>query len=95
MSALTSRNPYSPELPRCVVIILLTVVTKDIVNMLTLKGLQSLLDILCCVALDIVFDWNDGVSKSSYELVRNAFETNSPIDTFLCMTEGWVFSTDR
>ena len=86
MSVLASRNPCSPELPQCVLSILLTVVTMDIVNMLTMKGVQSLLDLLCLVALDIVFDRNDGVTKSSYDLVRNAFESNTPIDTFLWMS---------
>ena len=95
MSVLASRNPCSPELPQCVVRLLLTTVTKDVVNMLTLKGVQSLLDLLCLVALDVIFDKNDGVSKSSYEHVRNAFETNTPIDTFLWMSNGWVFSTEH
>ena len=95
MSVLASRNPCSPDMPQCVLSILLTVVTKDVVNMLTLKGVQSLLDLLCHIALDIVFDRNDGVQKSSYDFVRNAFETNTPIDTFLWMSSVWVFSTQR
>ena len=95
MSILASRNPCSPELPQCVVSLLLTVVTNDVVNMLTLEGVQCLLDLLCLVALDIILDKNDGASKSSYGLVRNAFETNTPIDTFLWMSNGWVFSTEH
>ena len=75
ISVLAARNPASPTLPDTVVDVLLTVVTRDVVNILTTDGVRGLLNVLCLVSLDIILDKRNRLRKGKEQRLKtNEFD---------------------
>ena len=85
-------NPASPALPDRLSKFILTVVTRDVLNVMTLRGVGYLLDVVLDVAIGILRDHHNQQSRA-FSLVENALKSGSPIGSFSWMPSDWVFST--
>ena len=93
MSVLAARHPASPTLPDAVVNALLTVLTRDVVNVLTTDGVRGLLNVLCLVSLDILLDKHNG-DDCVYGTVMEALHNDIRIESFRWMPHEWVLSVE-
>ena len=93
LSVLAARNPASPTLPDTVVDVLLTVVTRDVVNVLSTDGVRGLLNVLCLVSLNALLDKQNGDDCAS-GVVMEALQNGTRIDTFRWMPHEWVLSVE-
>ena len=93
MSVLAARNPASPELSDTVVDVLLTVVTRDVVNVLTTDGVRGLLNVLFIVSLNVLFD-KQNRDDCAYGIVAEALQNGTRIESFRWMPHEWVLSVE-
>ena len=93
MSVLAARNPASPTLPDTVVDVLLTVVTRDVVNILTTDGVRGLLNDLCLVSLNILLDKRNS-DDGAFGIVTEALQNGTRIESFRWMPHEWVLSVE-
>ena len=89
-SFLARHNPSLPNLPRCLVHCLLTVLSPDVLSVMSKEGVDAFIDTLIQTSVGILTE-TTGQCASTFEVER-AVREGRQIEHFSWMPESWIVS---
>ena len=93
-SALSVNHPSSPRVPKPLVDCLLSVISQEVLCLMSSKGVHSFLNCLACSIKAILFDIPT-IEDGPLSFVHKHLERGEVIDAFKWMPSEWVLSLDQ